>query len=102
MDFPFGLYRTDRNYDVTLAIVDRITHRYQFFPTRMCYALECVAELYINQILRLHEISISIVSERDPRLTSRLWGILKEAFGTELKFRILFHPQTNSKLERLI
>ena len=41
-----------------------------------------IAELYIKEIVRLHGIPISIISDRDPRFTSRFWGKLLGALGT--------------------
>ena len=52
--------------------------------------------------MRLHGISVSIVSHRDPRFTSRFWPKLQKALGTTLHFSIAFHPQTNGQSERTI
>ena len=68
----------------------------------MDYSLECLAELYINEIVGLHGIPVSIVSDRDPRFTSRFWGSLQEALGTKLRFSTSFHPQTDGQSERVI
>ena len=58
--------------------------------------------MYINEIVRLDGIHVSIVSDRDLRFTSRFWGTLPEDLGTKLKFSTLFHPQTNGQSERVI
>ena len=50
----------------------------------------------------MHEIQISIISDRDPRFTSRFWGKLQEALGTRLNFNTTFHPQTDGQSERVI
>ena len=49
---------------------------------RTDYSLDKMEELYIKEIVRLHGIPISIISYRDPRVTSRFWGKLLEALGT--------------------
>ena len=69
---------------------------------RTDYSLDKLAELYIKEIVRLHEIPISIISDRDPRFTSRFWGKLQEALSTRLNFSITFHPQTDGQSERVI
>nr|GFC60462.1 putative nucleotidyltransferase, ribonuclease H [Tanacetum cinerariifolium] len=54
------------------------------------------------EIIRLHGTLTSIVSDRDPRFTSRFWKGLQKAWGTRLKFSTTFHPQTNCQSERTI
>ena len=60
------------------------------------------AELYVEEIVRLHGVALSIVSDRDPLFTSRFWKELQLALGTKLKFSTAFHPQTDGQSERLI
>ncbi|WMV46099.1 hypothetical protein MTR67_039484 [Solanum verrucosum] len=68
MDFVSGLPRTQRNHDAIWVIVDRLTKSAHFLAIGMDYSLECLDELYINEIVRLHGILVSIVSDRDPRV----------------------------------
>ncbi|XP_049392624.1 uncharacterized protein LOC125857001 [Solanum stenotomum] len=100
MDFVSGLPRTQRNHDAIWVIVDRLTKSAHFLAITMGYSLERLAELYINEIVRLHGIPVSIISDPDPRFTSRFWGSLQEALGTKLKFSTSFHPQTYGQTER--
>ena len=48
--------------------MDRLTKSAHFLPVRTDYSLDKLAELYIKEIVRLHGIPISIISDRDPRL----------------------------------
>ncbi|CAL2276559.1 unnamed protein product [Prunus armeniaca] len=50
------------------------------------YTLNKLAKILIDEIVRLHGVPVSIVSDRDPLFTSRLWAKLNEAFGTQLRF----------------
>ncbi|RZB76106.1 Transposon Ty3-G Gag-Pol polyprotein [Glycine soja] len=68
----------------------------------MKYRMEKLAELYIKEVIRLHGIPSSIVSDRDPRFTSRFWTSLHEALGTKLKLSSAYHPQTDGQTERTI
>ncbi|KAG8493251.1 hypothetical protein CXB51_010731 [Gossypium anomalum] len=73
-----------------------------FIPVRMDYSLDKLAELYISEIFRLHGVPVSIISDKDPRFTSRFWDKLQEALGTQLYFSTAFHPQTDGQSECVI
>ena len=64
--------------------------------------MEKLVELYIKEVIRLHGIPSSIVSDRDPRFTSQFWTSIHEALGTKLKLSSTYHPQTNGQTERTI
>ena len=70
MDFVVGLPHTQAGYDAIWVIVDRLTKSAHFLAIRNNFSLDKLAKLYINEIVKLHEVSISIVSDRDPRFTS--------------------------------
>ncbi|GJU46532.1 retrotransposable element Tf2, partial [Tanacetum coccineum] len=55
-----------------------------------------------QKIVRLHGTPTSIVSDKDPKFTSRFWKGLQKAWGTRLKFSTSFHPQTDGQSERTI
>ena len=82
MDFVVGLPLTGRKHDSVWVMVDRLTKSAHFLPVRTDYSLDKLTKLYISEIVRLHGIPISIISNRDPRFTSRFWGKLQEALGT--------------------
>ena len=102
MDFVVGLPLTGRRHDSVWVVVDRLTKSAHFLLVRTDYSLDKLAELYIKEIVRLHGIPVSIISDRDPRFTSRFWGKLQEALGTRLNFSTAFHPQTDGQSERVI
>ena len=82
--------------------MDRLTKTTHFVPVRMMYPLQKLAQLYVEEIVRLHGVPVSIVSDRDPRFTSRFWESLQAALGTDLRFSTAFHPQTDGQSERTI
>ncbi|GJW66234.1 putative nucleotidyltransferase, ribonuclease H [Tanacetum coccineum] len=58
--------------------------------------------MFQQEIVRLHGTPSAIVSDRDPRFTSRFWKGLQKAWGTRLKFSTAFHPETDGQSERTI
>ena len=73
MDFVSGLPLSASKKDAIWVVVDRLTKSAHFIPVRTDFSLDKLAELYVSQIVRLHGVPISIVSDRDPRFTSRFW-----------------------------
>ncbi|KAJ4968297.1 hypothetical protein NE237_014998 [Protea cynaroides] len=99
---PGRLPLTPRVVDAVWVIVDRLTKTAHFLPIRPQYTLERLAKLYVDNIVRLHGVPESILSDRDPRFTSKFWEGLQKAMGTTLKFSTAFHPQTDGQSERTI
>ena len=102
MDFVSSFPLTQKKHDAIWVIVDRLTKSAHFLPIRLDYSMDRLADLYVNEIFTLHGIPVSIVSDRDPRFTSRFWKELQSAFGTRLNFSTAFHPQTDGQSERVI
>ncbi|GJQ96449.1 putative nucleotidyltransferase, ribonuclease H [Tanacetum coccineum] len=73
-----------------------------FLPIRKNYGISKLAEIFRQEIVRLHGTPTSIVSDRDPKFTSHFWKGLQKAWGTRLKFSTSFHPQTDGQSERTI
>ena len=82
MDFVTSLPRTQRRHDAIWVIVDRLTKSAHFLLINVEDSLEKLAQLYVDEIVRLHGVPVSIVLDRDPRFTSRFWPILQAALGT--------------------
>ncbi|GFS42569.1 hypothetical protein Acr_00g0080620 [Actinidia rufa] len=100
IDFVVGLPNSPRGCNAIWVIVDRLTKSAHFLPVKTTYSLSKYADLYITEIIRLHGTPVSIVSDRDPRFTSKFWKSLQRALGTELSFSTAFHPQTDGQSER--
>ena len=83
MDFVVGLPRTPRGLDSIWVIVERLTKSAHFIPINIRFSLEKTS-LYISEIVRLHGVPSSIVSDRDPSFTSRFWESLNRALEPSL------------------
>ena len=101
-DFVVGLPRMVEGYDAIWIVIDRLTKSAHFIPIKVTFSVERLAEVYVANIIHLHEVPLSIISDRDARFTSQFWRCVQKAMGTRLKFSTAFHPQTDGQLERTI
>ena len=102
MDFIVGLPKTTKGHDAIWVVVDRLTKSAHFISIKTTFSLEQLADLYMQEIVRLHRVPKSIVSDRDARFTSKFWRSVQRAMGTTLNFSTAFHPQTDGQSERTI
>ena len=102
MDFITGLPRSPRKYDSIWVIVDRLTKSAHFLPIRTNYSAEDYARLYIREIVRLHGIPVSIISDRGAQFTANFWRSFQAGLGTQVSLSTAFHPQTDGQAERTI
>ena len=84
---------------VILSIMDRFSKYCHFVPLAHPYTVESVAQAFFTDIVRLHGIPQSIVSDRDPVFTSVFWHELLRLMGTKLHMSSAFHPQTDGQTE---
>ena len=73
MDFATHLLRKSRGNDAMWLIMDRLTKSAHFLVVRMTFTLEEFCRLYVREIIRLHGVSVSIMSDRDPRFMAHFW-----------------------------
>ena len=83
-------------------IVDRLTKSAHFLALRMTFTLERFYRLYIREIVWLHGVQVSIVSDRDSRFMAHFWKSFQKAMSTRLTMSTAFHPQTDGQSERTI
>jgi hypothetical protein len=102
MDFVEALTKTVKIFDSIWVIVDRLTKSAHFVPIKTGMSVTKLAEIYIEQIVRLHGIPSSIVSDREPKFTSKFWESLQAALGTKFRLSSAYHPQTDGQTERTI
>jgi len=85
MDFVGALPKTVKGFDSIWVILDRLTKSAHFIPIKTSMSVVRLALIYIEQVVRLHGNPSSIVSNRDPRFTSKFWESLQAALGTKLR-----------------
>ena len=86
MNFVTGFLRTSQGLYVYViwVVVDKLTKSVHFSPIRINYLMDKLAQVYIREIVRLHGVPESIVSDRVPRFQSKFWKSLSKAMGTKL------------------
>ncbi|WVZ70758.1 hypothetical protein U9M48_019400 [Paspalum notatum var. saurae] len=93
MDFVTGLPRTPKGNDAIWVIIDRLTKTAHFLPVRTTYNGAKLAQLYIENVVKLHGIPDRIVSIEGHGFTSKFRKSLQEAMGTKLDFSTAYHPR---------
>ena len=98
LDF-MGPLPKSKGYDYLLVVIDRFTLQVHLLPMTTCATPKAVTWLFFTEIVRLHGMLESIVSDRDPKFTSKFWKELHQLMGTKLLMSTSFHPQTDGATE---
>ena len=102
MDYVVGLPRNPRGLDSIQVIVNKLTKFAHFIPINIRFSLDKLTSLYINEIVKLHDVPSSIVFDRDPRFTSKFLESLNKVLGTKLRLSLAYHPHTDGQTKQTI
>jgi hypothetical protein len=97
MDFIVGLPNTSQKHDSIWVIIDRLTKTAHFLPVHTTYSAKKYAEVYLDQIVRLHGVPKTIISDRGAQFIARFLEQLQFALGTKLIRSSAYHPQTDGQ-----
>jgi hypothetical protein len=101
MDFIVGLPNTSRHHDSIWVIVDRLTKAAHFLPVHTTHKAERYAKIYIDQIVCLHGIPRTIISDRGTPFVACFWEQLQKSLGTTVIRSSAYHPQNDGQTERV-
>ncbi|GJJ75507.1 hypothetical protein EMPS_07865 [Entomortierella parvispora] len=102
MDLIVHLPKTSRENDAVAVFVDRFSKAAHFIPCQTSCSAQELADLFFKNVVRLHGLPISIVSDRDARFCSQFWTQLFSRLGTRLDMSTAYHQQTDGQSERTI
>ena len=100
MDWITHLPATPRGHTSILVCVDRLSKMVHLIATKDTSGAEDTARLFFDNVVRLHGVPKSIVSDRDARFTSYFWASLCDRLGVDRSMSTAFHPETDGQTER--
>ena len=95
MDFIKGLCYTRRQPDSIWVIVGKMTKSSRFLAVKSLDSEDEYLMLYINEIMRLHGVPLSIISDRGPRFTSYFSKSFQKGLDTQVNLGTSFPMQTD-------
>jgi transposase InsO family protein len=99
MDF-IGPFPESKGFNYLWVIICRMTSMVHLIPVHTKMKASELSWVYRREIVRLHGLPSSIVSDRDSKFTSKWWRELHKVLGAKLLMSTSFHPQTDGQTER--
>jgi hypothetical protein len=99
MDFIVALPLSN-GYDAISVVIDRFSKQAHFIPAKGTDDAPETSERFVENVVRHHGVPSEIVSDRDPKFTSRFWKELFKLLGTKLSLSTAAHPETDGQTER--
>jgi len=88
--------------DQIMVVACRLTKMAHFIPCKTTQTTEQLADLYLENIVRLHGVPDEFRSDRDKLFTAKFWARIWERSGTSLALSTAYHHQTAGQAERTI
>ena len=73
-----------------------------FLAVKTTYSTDDYTMFYLTEIVRLHGVPLSIISNRESQFTSYLWKSFQKGLGTHVNLSTTFYPQTDGQAEHTI
>jgi hypothetical protein len=101
MDFFTGLPKSSKQNYAIMVVVDKLSKSSHFVSIKSTFKAIDIANIFMKEIFRLHDMPRDIISDRDTKFTSSFWKSLMIGFETKLLFSTTYHPQTDGQIERV-
>jgi hypothetical protein len=99
MDLITGLPRSKLGHDAIVVFVCKASKLVHFAACLTAISAPQLARLFTDNIVRLHGLPETIISDRDPRFTATFWRSFWASLGTSLTMSTAYHPQTDGQTE---
>ena len=86
-------------YTAIVVFVDHLTKMVHFAPCTKEISVDEYAQTFVDSVFRLHGMPQVIISDEDPRFTSRFWMQFFQILRTDLRLSTTFHPHTDGQSE---
>ena len=100
MDLVTHLPTTSAGFDSVYTVVDRLSKYVYFMPCTASVTADDLAQLFLANVVCKHGMPKRIISDRDPRFTSRFWTQLFNSLGCRQALSTAYHPETDGQSER--
>ena len=101
MDFV-GPFPLSKEFDYLLVVICHFSSMVHLLPTKTTATASDIAWLWLNEVVRLHGLPETIVSDRDSKFVSKFWTELHKLLGVKLLKSTAYHPQTDGMSERAV
>jgi hypothetical protein len=98
MDFIVGLPKLG-NKSVIMVVVDHLSKYAHFCALQHPFTAVTVAQIFMDNIFKLHVMPNSIVCNRDPTFTNNFWQELFKLQGTQLHLNTAYHSRWVARLK---
>uniref|UniRef100_A0A8C6LZ78 Integrase catalytic domain-containing protein n=1 Tax=Nothobranchius furzeri TaxID=105023 RepID=A0A8C6LZ78_NOTFU len=98
LDFVTGL--PVDNLNTVLTVTDRFSKAVHFIALPGLPSARCTAELFLENVVRLHGLPVDVVSDRGPQFKAKFWKAFCHLMGASVSLSSGYHPQTNGQTER--
>ena len=90
----------DKSYNVIMMVIDRLSKMKHLISCRDITNAKYLARLYLNNVWKLHELSSSIVSDRDSQFISKFWRALCRLLRINCLLFTEYHSKIDDQTER--
>ncbi|KJE93004.1 hypothetical protein CAOG_08740 [Capsaspora owczarzaki ATCC 30864] len=90
-----------QGFNAVMVCIDRLTRVAHFIPTTKSVTAEESAQLFLENVVKLHGVPVRVLSDHGPQFIAKFWKKLWKAMDIDLSYSSAYHPQGNGLVERV-